>query len=162
MGKSASARSTSGKSPFHELDPREELSTHLGQTLNLDAVAKFLNPDGSLDIRCYFHELRPVAKEEAQMELLCLAGGSTPSLNLDLGNLYNSGHFSDVSVVCCGKSFSCHRNVLAARSPVFMAMFAHEVHLHSQLSNVASNGKEIETKMMNCRIPRRARNSKWM
>ena len=111
-----------------------ELNTYLrSQLLNLDAVAKFLNPDGSLDIRCYFHELRPVAKKETQMELLCLAGGSTPSINLDLGNLYNSGTFSDVSVVCCGKSFSCHRNVLAARSPVFMAMFAHEVHLHSQM-----------------------------
>jgi len=34
---------------------------------------------------------------------------------------------SDVVFVCGGKEIKAHRNILAARSPVFMAMFTHEM-----------------------------------
>jgi hypothetical protein len=41
----------------------------------------------------------------------------------DIEKLFNSEKFSDVDIVCGTESFLCHKNVLAARSDVFAAMF---------------------------------------
>ncbi len=88
-------------------------------------MAKLLNPEGGLDVRFHFSVLRPAAKD--QKAPLSVHLGSSPSLNLDLGSLYDSGSFSDFALVCGEKSFPCHKIVLAARSSVFRDMFAHEV-----------------------------------
>ena len=47
----------------------------------------------------------------------------------DMGNLFNAGKFTDVTIVCQGegKEFQCHKAVLAGRSPVFEAMFSHNM-----------------------------------
>ena len=44
----------------------------------------------------------------------------------DMGNLFNAGKFTDVTIVCQdqGKEFECHKAILAGRSPVFEAMFS--------------------------------------
>lgn len=46
----------------------------------------------------------------------------------DLGSIFESQKFSDV-ILCVGEkvSFSVHKAILAARSPVFSAMFEHEM-----------------------------------
>jgi hypothetical protein len=41
----------------------------------------------------------------------------------DIENLFNSEKFSDVKIVCGNETFFCHKNILAARSDVFAAMF---------------------------------------
>lgn len=38
-------------------------------------------------------------------------------------SLLESGHLSDVTIIVGGKEFKLHKTVLAARSPVFLAMF---------------------------------------
>ncbi|XP_008217320.1 speckle-type POZ protein B-like [Nasonia vitripennis] len=41
--------------------------------------------------------------------------------------LLSSAKFSDITIVVVDKKFSVHRNILACRSPVFSAMFEHEM-----------------------------------
>ncbi|KAJ6649003.1 Speckle-type POZ protein-like B [Pseudolycoriella hygida] len=41
----------------------------------------------------------------------------------DFNNIFNTGDFTDVTVTCKGQRFNAHKTVLAARSPVFAAMF---------------------------------------
>ncbi|KAH9364047.1 hypothetical protein HPB48_016385 [Haemaphysalis longicornis] len=48
-------------------------------------------------------------------------------LSEDLGHLLESRRFSDVIVTVEGKRIYAHINILAARSPVFAAMFEHEM-----------------------------------
>ena len=54
----------------------------------------------------------------------------------ELGRLFFDKQFPDVKIECDGQTFDCHKAILAARSPVFMAMFQ-------------SNMKESETKTAN-------------
>ena len=57
---------------------------------------------------------------------------------LMMKSMYNSGELVDVTIVVLNESFHCHRNVLAATSPYFRAMFTSslneskqtEIHLH--------------------------------
>ncbi|KAG7172252.1 roadkill-like [Homarus americanus] len=48
-------------------------------------------------------------------------------LSDDLGSLFESQRFSDVTLSVSGREFQAHKAILAARSPVFAAMFAHEM-----------------------------------
>ncbi|XP_076043127.1 BTB/POZ and MATH domain-containing protein rdx isoform X2 [Oratosquilla oratoria] len=48
-------------------------------------------------------------------------------LSDDLGVLFESQRFSDVTLSVAGREFQAHKAILAARSPVFAAMFAHEM-----------------------------------
>lgn len=45
----------------------------------------------------------------------------------DLGNLWENTRFTDCCFFVKGKEFKAHKSVLAARSPVFNAMFEHEM-----------------------------------
>lgn len=45
----------------------------------------------------------------------------------DFSALLESGQFSDVTIKCEGHSISCHKTILGARSPVFNAMFIHNM-----------------------------------
>jgi len=44
-------------------------------------------------------------------------------LSQDLHHLYSTKEFADITIKCGGKSYECHKNILASRSPVFQAMF---------------------------------------
>lgn len=48
-------------------------------------------------------------------------------LSDELGSLFESQRFSDVTLSVAGREFQAHKAILAARSPVFAAMFAHEM-----------------------------------
>lgn len=50
----------------------------------------------------------------------------------DLGNLFDNERFSDVSLAVNGREFQAHKAILAARSPVFAAMFEHEMEERKQ------------------------------
>ncbi|KAM6163186.1 speckle-type POZ protein-like [Rhynchocyon petersi] len=45
----------------------------------------------------------------------------------DLGGLWENSRFTDCSLCVAGQEFRAHKAILAARSPVFRAMFEHEV-----------------------------------
>lgn len=45
----------------------------------------------------------------------------------DYEDMCHSGQNSDVILHVKGKTFNCHRCILAARSPVFHAMFEHDM-----------------------------------
>ena len=49
------------------------------------------------------------------------------SLENMMGEMFLNGKFSDCTVSCQGREFNCHKNVLAARSVVFDAMFTHDM-----------------------------------
>lgn len=49
------------------------------------------------------------------------------SLAQDFNNLFERHKFSDVILFVGGKEFFAHKAILAARSPVFQAMFEHEM-----------------------------------
>ena len=49
------------------------------------------------------------------------------TLSTDLGVLQDRGTFSDVTLSVGGRVFQAHKAVLAARSPVFSAMFEHSM-----------------------------------
>jgi len=44
-----------------------------------------------------------------------------------LGQVFTDKQFTDIKIQCEGQSFDCHMAILAARSPVFMAMFQSEM-----------------------------------
>lgn len=48
-------------------------------------------------------------------------------LNEDLLGLFESQKFSDVILSVSGREYYAHKAILAARSPVFAAMFEHEM-----------------------------------
>jgi len=48
-------------------------------------------------------------------------------LSEDLSGLFESQKFSDVILSVNGREFFAHKAILAARSPVFAAMFEHEM-----------------------------------
>ncbi|XP_050545491.1 protein roadkill isoform X3 [Daktulosphaira vitifoliae] len=50
----------------------------------------------------------------------------------DLGNLFEVQKFSDVTLSVSGREFQAHKAILAARSPVFAAMFEHEMEERKQ------------------------------
>uniref|UniRef100_A0A1A9UH61 BTB domain-containing protein n=1 Tax=Glossina austeni TaxID=7395 RepID=A0A1A9UH61_GLOAU len=64
-------------------------------------------------------------------------------LNEDLGKLFDSEKFSDVTVAVGDHSFRVHKAVLAARSDVFAAMFEHEM-VECKLNRVAINDIDPE------------------
>ncbi|GJN34916.1 hypothetical protein PR202_gb23625 [Eleusine coracana subsp. coracana] len=68
-----------------------------------------------------------------------------PLLSSDLHNhlceLLRSGAGADITFVVSGESFAAHKNVLAARSPVFMAEFFGEM---KETTSACVEIKEIE------------------
>ena len=45
----------------------------------------------------------------------------------DMGNIFEAGKFTDVTIVCQDREFECHKAILAARSTVLEAMFSHNM-----------------------------------
>ena len=48
-------------------------------------------------------------------------------LSDDLGQLFDSSQFADVTLTCSAREFRCHKAILVARSPVLAAMFEHDM-----------------------------------
>jgi len=48
-------------------------------------------------------------------------------LSQDIASILDTGRFSDCTVICNNREFSCHKNILSARSTVFEAMFTHDM-----------------------------------
>uniref|UniRef100_A0A0A9WJ35 Protein roadkill n=1 Tax=Lygus hesperus TaxID=30085 RepID=A0A0A9WJ35_LYGHE len=61
----------------------------------------------------------------------------------DLGQLFEVQKFSDVTLSVNGREFQAHKAILAARSPVFAAMFEHEME-ERKLNRVAITDVEQE------------------
>ena len=55
-------------------------------------------------------------------------------ISQDWMDAYSSKDFSDVKIVCGEEVFDCHQVVLAARSPVFRAMFHSNMKIKKQKS----------------------------
>ncbi|MBZ3874357.1 ATP-binding cassette sub-family G member 2 [Sciurus carolinensis] len=74
----------------------------------------------------------------------------------ELGGLWENSRFTDCCLYCClcvaGQEFQAHKAILAARSPVFSAMFEHEME-ESKKNRVEINDVEPEVfKEMMCFI----------
>ena len=41
--------------------------------------------------------------------------------------VFTNGKFADCCITCEGRTFKCHKNILAGRSSVFDAMFTHDM-----------------------------------
>ena len=88
----------------------------------LNARAKDLLVNDTLTILCeltlsFISDRRTVS----------LPGAIEDSLTSDLGALLEDKQLSDITLVVGGKEFPAHRNILSARSPVFKAMFQHNM-----------------------------------
>ncbi|KAL3986721.1 KRAB domain-containing zinc finger protein [Sarotherodon galilaeus] len=70
----------------------------------------------------------------------------------ELGDLWASSRFTDCSLCVAGQKFQAHKAILAARSPVFSAMFEHEME-ESKKNRVEINDVEPDVfKEMMCFI----------
>ncbi|XP_037808057.1 protein roadkill-like [Lucilia sericata] len=83
---------------------------------------KSLLPEDNLKIHCEITFSEKVVNISRQSI-------SSPkcALTKDFGNLLQNGIFADVTLVVDDKEFHVHKAILAARSPVFAAMFEHEM-----------------------------------
>jgi len=96
--------------------------------------AQNLLPDDELTIHCAVTVLQ-------EDETVVTSGTSRPLLSevskadkeqqgrfaRCLEDSYINGQFTDCVIVCQGREFNCHKVVLAGRSPVFSAMFTHDM-----------------------------------
>ena len=48
-------------------------------------------------------------------------------MSSELGDLWENFHFTDCCLVVAGLEFQAHKVILVARSPVFRAMFEHDM-----------------------------------
>ncbi|KAL9888051.1 protein roadkill-like isoform 1-T1 [Glossina fuscipes fuscipes] len=86
-----------------------------------------------LTIRCEIDEMDFV-NTSGQSKIMQRKVTDT-KLSKDLGNLLENGKFSDVTLVVCNLEVKAHKNILAARSDVFAAMFEHNME-ESKLNRV--------------------------
>ncbi|KAH9374907.1 hypothetical protein HPB48_000884 [Haemaphysalis longicornis] len=80
-----------------------------------------LFPDDNLTVHC---KVRVFQDSEAKT---ISAAFATCRLKQNLHDLFESQKFSDFTLNVGGKEIKAHRNILAARSPVFAAMFEHDM-----------------------------------
>ena len=78
----------------------------------------------------------PVTKPVSQSAVVGVAD--------DLEKAFSNMQFADIQLLCNGEKFGCHKVILAARSPVFNAMFNNEMK-----ENI---NKEVKLDSMNAKI----------
>lgn len=84
-------------------------------------------------------------------------------LSDDLGSLLETNKFSDVILSVDGKDFHAHKAILAARSPVFAAMFEHEMEEKKQNRvEITDMDPEVLKEMLNFIYSGRANNLEKM
>ncbi|CAO2599066.1 Speckle-type POZ protein [Lemmus lemmus] len=84
-----------------------------------------LLPDDKLTLCCEMSVVQDcISISEQNMQ----PGIDIPRCTLadDLGELWGNPHFTDCCLVVAGQEFWAHKAILAARSPVFRAMFEHD------------------------------------
>uniref|UniRef100_A0A3B3SF63 Speckle type BTB/POZ protein like n=1 Tax=Paramormyrops kingsleyae TaxID=1676925 RepID=A0A3B3SF63_9TELE len=88
--------------------------------------ANGLLPDDKLTLFCEVSVVQDSVNISGQSNMNML---KVPECQLsdDLGNLWEFSRFTDCSLYVCGQEFKAHKSILAARSPVFNAMFEHEM-----------------------------------
>ncbi|XP_003425073.1 speckle-type POZ protein B isoform X1 [Nasonia vitripennis] len=79
--------------------------------------------NGNLTIRCTFTFRRSVSRDKPEYLQLDAA----KSIHDEFAELLYSGKFSDLTLDLGEKKFKVHKSILATRSPVFSAMFEHEM-----------------------------------
>jgi speckle-type POZ protein len=91
---------------------------------NLKENSDKLLPNGSLKLKCnfsiYASEVCHIQKENAKLPLVIT------SLSTDLCSLWQEQYLHDLIIKCEGKTFPCHKVILASRSEVFKAMLTQE------------------------------------
>ncbi|XP_065203944.1 speckle-type POZ protein B-like [Planococcus citri] len=135
-----SVLNSEGKEEFHRTMPIQEFvhSTSWGYNEFIKKDAKFRNQmlsNKALTIRCEvkFSDMNDIAEEYHQ----CDCNMEVPECNLseNLASLFENQEFTDVVLSVNGKDFPAHKLVLAARSPVFRAMFKHDT-IENELNRV--------------------------
>ncbi|TKS67447.1 Speckle-type POZ protein-like A HIB -like protein 2 [Collichthys lucidus] len=88
--------------------------------------ANGLLPDDKLTLFCEVSVVQDSVNISGQSNMNML---KVPECQLsdDLGNLWECSRFTDCSLYVGGQEFKAHKSILAARSPVFNAMFEHEM-----------------------------------
>ncbi|KAL4608997.1 speckle-type POZ protein-like A [Arapaima gigas] len=88
--------------------------------------ANGLLPDDKLTLFCEVSVVQDSVNISGQSNMNVL---KVPECQLsdDLGNLWECSRFTDCSLYVRGQEFRAHKSILAARSPVFNAMFEHEM-----------------------------------
>lgn len=88
--------------------------------------ANGLLPDDKLTLFCEVSVVQDSVNISGQSNTNML---KVPECQLsdDLGNLWEGSRFTDCSLFVGGQEFKAHKSILAARSPVFNAMFEHKM-----------------------------------
>ena len=111
---------------------------------DLQNVDLNLLPDDELTIHCavtVYPEEEDQEDGDWKLETVVTSGTSRPllsevsrgdteeqvSIAKCLEDSYIDGQFTDCVIICQGREFKCHKVVLAGRSPVFNAMFTHDM-----------------------------------
>lgn len=93
-----------------------------------DAIFSKCDSDGNLNIICdfTFHNGHSHTKPQSA-DLETASALSRMSILDEYEKLLHSAKFSDVTLIVGDKKFPAHKNILASRSPVFSAMFEHNM-----------------------------------
>ncbi|CAO2599070.1 Speckle-type POZ protein [Lemmus lemmus] len=89
-------------------------------------TSHLLLPDDKLTLCCEVSMVQDyISISEQNMQ----PGIDIPRCTLadELGDLWENSHFTDCCLVVAGQEFWAHKAILAARSPVFRAMFEHDM-----------------------------------
>ena len=98
-----------------------------------------LLPNGCLTIVCnlevFYSDKTTQGKKKPRLDF-SPPGEPNSKLGDQLNDAFNSGDFSDVTLMCGERNFPCHKIILSARSDVFKAMFSHENTKEGQTNQV--------------------------
>lgn len=112
-----------GKGPdIHKFTPENSwgYEDFVDRKLLFDSTKKLL-PDDELTV---YVEVRIFQKSDVKT---VLSAAPRCRLQQNLHDLFENQQFSDVTLNVGGKEIKAHRNILVARSPVFAAMFEHDM-----------------------------------
>jgi len=149
-----------GEKVFRKKKSIKESDTQIGRPLVGFLAAKFIphhlmnnqntqiTPEDKLTVLC---EITIDGKDIQQSGQALVQVKSKPSTKIcpekmssDFNFLLESGQFSDVTIKCEGTRLSCHKVILGARSPVFNAMFIHNM-TENQKKEIDIEDLDIET-----------------
>jgi hypothetical protein len=101
----------------------------------LPKILKNLLSGGELVINCF---LRIYSSETAK-------DSKSSDLKNDLTDLYEKSTLSDFAILCGGKTFPCHKSILASRSDVFTKMFENKTATENNKNEVELEDFQPET-----------------